>query len=445
MEGIMLVRTMKLIIFFLLILFSLSNKGAAQESVPPNGQTTNNVEILRKKLEAQEVQIKKMKESINRQNDFIERQQKLLEAMQQKIGQVSSTPAMPSATTTNIKAIEEKPAATSKPSQNQENEKSKFNGLIQGWYASGNSGYSDTFLLRRAELRFSGQIHPHIKWMLMIDPAKSLSINKTYTNMNGERLVSDANINQASRILQDAYITFDYNKNLQVNIGQYKVPLSLEGLQANAKLDTVERALFASDRARGGSYGAVWDTGLMARGTLSTTLDYQMGIFNGSGEHHNDADKNDQKALIGRLVVRPSFLKGLQIGSSGAWGGKAKPDRLRRDRLGAEMVFAHSSFTFKSELMTGRDSDTHRLGYYAHIGYRVQPKLEAIFRYDTWDPDTRMETSSLNVTERDYLAGFNYFITENNVKFQFNYVRKTFSQNIVSSRNLLLANLQTSW
>jgi uncharacterized coiled-coil protein SlyX len=441
----MLVRTMKLTSLCFLILLGFSNKGAAQESALPNGQKAGDVEILRKKLEVQEAQIKEMKESLNRQNDFIERQQKLLEVLQQKIGKVGDMPASPPATVTNIKAIEEKPATTPKPSAGQENEKSKFNGLIQGWYASGNAGYSDTFLLRRTELRFSGQINPHIKWMLMIDPAKSLSINKTYTTINGERIVSDASINQASRILQDAYITVDYNKNLQVNIGQYKVPLSLEGLQANAKLDTVERALFASDRARGGSYGAVWDTGVMARGTLSTNLDYQVGIFNGSGEHHNDADKNDQKALIGRLVLRPSFLKGLQIGSSGAWGGKSKPDRLRRDRLGAEMVFAHSNFTFKSELMTGRDSDTHRLGYYAHIGYRVQPKLEAIFRYDTWDPDTRLETSSLNVTERDYLAGFNYFITENNVKFQFNYVRKTFAQNIASSRNLLLANLQTSW
>jgi phosphate-selective porin len=440
----MLFRTTKLMALCLLTFTALSYKGAAQERAPVNGQATADVEILRKKLEAQEAQLKELKESLSRQNDFIERQQKVLEGLQQSLGQLNNTPATPPATTTG-KAIDEKPATSSKPAQSPENEKIKVNGLIQGWYASGNDGYSDTFLLRRAELRFSGQLNSHIKWMMVIDPAKSLSINKTYTTISGARVVSDANLNQSSRILQDAYITFDYSKKLQVQIGQFKVPLSFEGLQANAKLDTVERALFASDRARGGNYGAVWDTGVMLRGTLSTHTDYQVGLFNGSGERHNDADKNDQKALIGRLLVRPSFIKGLQIGGSGAWGGKSADDRPRRDRLGAEMVFSQDNFTFKSELMAGKDSQTHRLGYYTHFGYRLTPKLEALFRFDSWDPDTRIETSSLNVAERDYVAGFNYFITENNVKFQFNYIRKTFAQNIVPSRNLLLANLQTSW
>jgi len=53
--------------------------------------------------------------------------------------------------------------------------------------------------------------------------------------------------------------------------------------------------------------------------------------------------------------------------------------------------------------------------------------------------------SALNVTERDYIAGFNYQVKENQVKFQFNYLRKTFANGIVPSRNLFLANLQTSW
>ncbi len=432
-------RTTKLITVCLLTLLVLSHKSAAQEAVPVKEQTTGDVEILRKKLEAQEAQIKEMKDNLNRQNGLIERQQQLLEGLQHRLGQGDNAPV------TTGKAIDEKPATTSKPSQSPENERIKFNGLVQGWYASGNAGYSDTFLLRRAELRFSGQLSPHVKWMMMIDPAKALTLNKTYTTIDGSRVVSDVNVNPSSRILQDAYITLDYNKNLQVQIGQFKVPLSLEGLQANAKLDTVERTLFASDRARGGNYGAVWDTGVMIRGTLSDHADYQAGLFNGSGEHHNDVDRNDQKALIGRFVVRPPFLKGLQVGSSGAWGGRARADRLRRDRLGAEVVFSQSHFTFKSEWMVGKDSETHRLGYYTHFAYRLTPKLEAIFRYDSWDPDTRLETNPLTVTERDYVAGFNYFFTENNVKFQFNYVHKTFAQNIASSRNLLLANLQTSW
>jgi hypothetical protein len=61
------------------------------------------------------------------------------------------------------------------------------------------------------------------------------------------------------------------------------------------------------------------------------------------------------------------------------------------------------------------------------------------------DPDRRLETNALNVTERDYIMGVNYYIHEDNVKLQFNYLRKTFENGISPSRNLFLVNLQTSW
>ncbi|HKG22970.1 MAG TPA: porin, partial [Blastocatellia bacterium] len=204
-------------------------------------------------------------------------------------------------------------------------------------------------------------------------------------------------------------------------------------------------ALFLSDRARGGNYGDVRDLGVMIYGPATSHVDYQIGLFNGSGENQNDVDKNDQKALVGRLVVRPPFVKGLQVGGSGAWGGGARPDRPRRDRLGAEMLFARGPFTFKSEWMEGADSALHRRGYYTHFGYKVGAKVEPIFRFDSWDPNTRLEADAASVTERDYIAGFNYYITESNVKLQFNYLRKTFAGGVEPSRNLVLVSLQTSW
>jgi hypothetical protein len=95
------------------------------------------------------------------------------------------------------------------------------------------------------------------------------------------------------------------------------------------------------------------------------------------------------------------------------WGGNGvRPDRPRRDRLGGEVLYARGPFKFKSEVMSAKDADLHRLGYYTHFGYKLRPKVEAIFRVDAFDPDTRFETSSSNVTERDYIAGFNYFITD---------------------------------
>ncbi|HEY7546289.1 MAG TPA: porin, partial [Blastocatellia bacterium] len=151
------------------------------------------------------------------------------------------------------------------------------------------------------------------------------------------------------------------------------------------------------------------------------------------------------KAVIGRVVFRPSFNRGLQVGASGAWGDGQRPDRVRRDRAGGEVLFDRGGFKFKSEVMSSVDDDIHRLGYYAHFGYHITPKLEPVFRFDSFDPDRRRELTAADVTERDYIAGINYYLDENRVKLQLNYLRKTFEGGIQPSRNLFLLNLQTSW
>ena len=120
-------------------------------------------------------------------------------------------------------------------------------------------------------------------------------------------------------------------------------------------------------------------------------------------------------------------------------------DHPRRDRLGGDVLYVRGPFKFKTEVMTAKDADLHRLGYYTHLGYKITPRVEAIFRFDSYDPDRRHETSATDVTERDYVTGFNYFINEQKLKLQFNYLRKTFERGITPSGNLVLINLQTPW
>lgn len=183
----------------------------------------------------------------------------------------------------------------------------------------------------------------------------------------------------------------------------------------------------------------------MAFGPLNKQLDYQIGVFNGVGESQNTTDQEDEKAVVGRLVFKPSVIKGLQIGGSGAYTAGKRTSSTRRDRLGAELVYDRSRFRIKSEFMIGVDGEVHRRGYYMHFGYRILPKLELVARYDTFDPDIRRDVSAQTANERDYLAGVNYYIKENKFKLQLNYVRKTFTDSLSPSRNLFLTQLQTSW
>lgn len=441
-----------------LILISFVSIGQAQENGSPKS-SDEKVEQLQKKLDEQELRVKTLQETLQEQSELIKRQQKQLESLESKIEQKTSssaTTALTTATTANTASQSDNPAATSTPPTaevqpatktpiNVESGfgKIKFDGLLQGWFGAGDRGFSDTIRIRRAEMKFSGEITPKARWTVMFDVAKALSSNNTFTTINGTQVVTNTSPNQASRILQDAFITLNYIKDVQVDIGQYKIPLSQEGLQSSSALDTVDRALFMSDRARGGGLGDIRDIGVMFSGGVTKNADYQIGFFNGVGENQNDTDRNDQKAVIGRFVVRPSFVRGLQVGTSGAWGNGR--GLLRKDRLGGEIVYARDKFKFKSEVMGGVDGDIHRLGFYQHFGYRFTPKIEGIFRFDSWDPDRRRETSSANVTERDYIVGLNYYILENRLKFQINYYRKTFNNGLVPSRNLFLANLQTAW
>jgi hypothetical protein len=94
--------------------------------------------------------------------------------------------------------------------------------------------------------------------------------------------------------------------------------------------------------------------------------------------------------------------------------------------------------------MSGNDFGVARLGGYAHLALRFH-SIEPLFRFDYWDPDVSSESVAATVTERDYVAGANYYVHEQNAKLQFNYVRKTFTRSILPDRNLVLINLQTSW
>jgi Phosphate-selective porin O and P len=440
-------------IFLILFLFAFSSLNAQTQQNPVQKKTANEVEELRKKVEEQERLFKLMEEQLQKQNAIVEQQQKqidqLLKLSEQKdVKLVPVSKAAEVKETTTGQTIETKPTpqATPKPINNVEAGfgKIRFTGLIQSWYSAG-TDTKNTFRFRRLEMKFTGQILPKVKWTLMIDPAKALNVNTTSATVGGVPVITSVSPNQSSRILQEAYITLNYIKDVNIDIGQYKIPLSQEALQSSSALDTVERALFLSDRSRGGGLADNRDFGIQFSGLLGKNVNYQIGVFNGTGENQNISDTNQQKAVVGRFIFRPAFFKGLQVGTSGAWSNSDRITNPKRDRLGGELLYSNSKFKFKTEVMGGIDGEIHRLGFYTHFGYKITPRFEAIFRIDGFDPDRRRETNSSNVSEIDYVGGFNYYITDHNVKFQFNYIHKTFNNGIQSSKNLFLANLQTAW
>jgi hypothetical protein len=291
-----------------------------------------------------------------------------------------------------------------------------------------------TYRVRRAELKLVSDLGHKAQAILMVDAAKALSLTTTGTSTA---------VTQSSRVLQDAYISVPVGRT-QIEAGQQRLPLSYEGSFGSSALETVDRALFESDRARGGSFGDIRDLGVAAKGKWSI-VDYRAGVFNGSGETMNETDKNSGKAVVAQLGVRPTFVSGLRLGMSGVTSGKSAGDKPTRDRVGADILFNRSRLHVQAEAMHGQDGTTQRFGGYALAGWNVTKSVKVVGRFDAFDPDVSKETAAANVTERDYLGGLTWLPTGTRLKVQFAVVRKTYTRDIVPAVRQVLTQIQASW
>lgn len=316
-----------------------------------------------------------------------------------------------------ISELEKKLESRSQPKT--ESNPVKIEALVQS-RADFDSGANDSFYLRRTELKFSGKITPKIGWAVMIDPAKEL------------KLTNGASVNQASRILQDAFISLDMGGNWTLDVGQKKIPISYEGLMPTYALDTLERALFSSQ----GKLADVRDIGIQATGKWKQ-VEVTAAVLNGTGESQNTKDPNDQKTFGGRVIVKPNVAPGLQVGASALSG--TGPSGTSTERRGLEAVWKRNGLTVRSELVTGLDSNVRSQGSYAHIGYQFAPRWESLLRFDTFDPNRDLGNDEVS----DAVLGLNYYIQDHNAKLQFNWVNRKFGNG--SRRTIWQFGLQTKW
>ncbi|HLF18418.1 MAG TPA: hypothetical protein VI749_05935 [Candidatus Omnitrophota bacterium] len=282
----------------------------------------------------------------------------------------------------------------------------KITGLLQGWYTVDQSA-NDRFRLRRSEIKFAGKIAEEqpIEYTVMIDPAQ---------------LTEDSTRRSP---LQDAFIALGYIPHHTIDIGQYKVGLGEEGTRSSAKIDTIERAFISR------TFGDQRDIGIRLSGKWPY-VDYNVGIFNGSGM--NQADANDQKDIAGRMVLKPfqknEKLKGFEMGISG-YHRPAHGNAFAKKRLGFESRYEYKKFSIKGEYMSGQgtasssattENRTLANGWYGQLGYYFVPKLQGVLKYEQYDPNEEVANDKVSETT----AGLNYFIEKYNAKLQLNYIHK---------------------
>ena len=259
---------------------------------------------------------------------------------------------------------------------------------------------NDGFDIRRARLNAKGAFTPSFSYRLQVD------------------FINNPN-------LLDAYAEYKLNKIVIFTLGQFAVPFSLESTTPELSMESIDRsqaveALVGRTKDIIGNQGGR-DIGIQVGGSLIELndlplIEYKLGLFNGAGV--NTSDNNNDKDVVGRLVLHP--IKGINIGSSfyngmGYYG--QVPKSHIRNRFGFDIALDYAKVTFHAEYLQGKDSTTSRAGYYLQAAYYVVPKkLQLLIKYDTYDSNKDVTNNSTTY----YIIGANYNITAN-IRLQASY------------------------
>jgi hypothetical protein len=177
-------------------------------------------------------------------------------------------------------------------------------------------------------LRLSGYLQGGFRWDENTDPATTFYLHRARLSLTGDaandkidyRLQVDM---AGSPKICDLYIRYKPLKQLNVELGQFKIPFSYEN--ENCGPTTVEfieysylttylvrnNAMYDGIAATGRDIGLQLYGGFIEREGYNI-INYNVGIYNGAGI--NTKDNNSSKDFVGRVIVKP--IKDLSISAS---------------------------------------------------------------------------------------------------------------------------------
>ena len=207
--------------------------------------------------------------------------------------------------------------------------------------------------------RISGYVQTGYEWS---ETSSTFFIKRVRLNLAGdiaEKLDYRVQIEFCGPKIVDAYIRYRPFEQLNFQLGEYKLPFSIENTDyVPLKYEFIEyplslrRLMGFNDvcglSATGRDMGAMLYGGFFNRKGYSV-LGYNFGVFNGEGL--NVKDKNKSKDLVARLTLRP--VRGLQIAGSYYWGEYGS-DYLKRVRYGAGACYDEGPLVVRQRRLVRR-------------------------------------------------------------------------------------------
>ncbi len=322
----------------------------------------------------------------------------------------------------------------------------KIGGNLQAGYTyhmEDTEGY-DSFTLNRARVLFFGSIIPDkVKYFVQLE------------NKNGTGIL-------------DYKARFFYINNTEICFGRFLPPFTLYMPSATHKLEMINYPLTTKKFA-------MWRQVGLQTNTITEFVDFGVGIYNGADQKNNTADNNDAKDFLFRAVLKPKMEKvDIRVGGY-AWLGFALPEPFEvvdntvtpavtttytfpektasKNRFGGWVKVDHKTLPLKirGEFLMASDeypadvtmSTTNTIdamAYFAQGSYELRSDIEALVRYDFYDPNTDLEDDG----ETWLTIGVNYYLDGLNSMFYLNYIAKM-EQGTDVDNDLLQAQVQIAF
>jgi phosphate-selective porin len=310
----------------------------------------------------------------------------------------------------------------------------------------------DLYALRRFKLIFRGNLTPHFQYY-----AQGIFLDGNRTPIDGRAY------------LQEAWVRYTGWKHAHVTIGQFKPPFGMERFTPDWELFTLERSQatgrLVPDGALGDSFSR--DYGVQLDGWFDRNRSYYaMGVFAGNGA--NMAFRGNGPLVAGHIErvlyqapTSSSRPAGVLVGAAvstrqdhdqnfataltgtAALGYTHFSGRDTRLNLDASADYGPASFSgeyFYAWFEPNRAPlpEVHADGYYAQAAWRFLRVLQAVGKYEAFQPNRGSPNSdNLHWTT----LGLNWYIRENRIRLSGDYIFKRGAP-ATSPQNALLVQFQ---
>lgn len=264
------------------------------------------------------------------------------------------------------------------------------NVLLQVWALDDTTAANDAnanFRIRRTEVKLSSKYSSTLKWFLMFDPAKNLSSGA----------ISSTNDN---KILQDAAVVMGLTPELELTMGQFKIPTTAEGLDSSSELLLAERSYLSrifGDRRETGGQLAYNGNGFKVKAMGSN------GQVTPGATGTNINDTNNSKDFNARLDVSATDM--IQVG---VFTSQSHSTAGFGQRSGLNVRWNDGVSLIHLDGVQAQELGVDKNGMVATVGYKINDQWQPVLRYENFQNTTASTSGSV------YYAGVNYNASKQN-------------------------------